>query len=219
MDQSRNSIRIERNRVLLVEGAEDAKFLSALVQPPEGIQILPMGGKHGLKVVLDVIRAALKGGRGPRAIGVVRDADESAPSAFQSVCDALKSREFKPPKRHGEYSEGEPPAVGVFITLDGSSPGSLESLCVNSVCQEPEARCTEEYLHCVEKVGGGEWNNARRAKAFAYAYQAVSTDPEESLNVACAQGAWDRDSPAFESLRDFVQKLATVGGSADAAAL
>ena len=217
MHESRDRIRVRRNRVLLVEGSKDAELLSALVQPPADIQILEMGGKDRLKEVLDLVLQDARRIGGLQAIGVVRDADDQPPSAFQSVRDTLQSKGLTPPNEHGKYSESDRPAVGVFITPDGSSPGSLESLCVSSVRETPEARCTEEYLQCVAKVRHAEWNTARRAKAFAYAYQAASADPGNRLNVGVAQGTWNRDSPAFGPLRAFVEQLTTVGGSADAA--
>ena len=216
MDQSRDRIQVRRNRVLLVEGPEDARLLSALVQPPTGIQILEMGGKDRLKEVLDLVLQDARRIGGLQAIGVVRDADEEPLSAFQSVRDALQSKELNPPNQHGEYSESDRPAVGIFITPDGSSPGSLESLCVRSVQEAPEARCAEEYLQCVAEVRLAEWNTARRSKAFAYAYQAASADPGNRLSVGVAQGVWNRDSSAFGPLRAFVRQLTTVGGSAGA---
>ena len=217
MDQSRDRISVRRNRVLLVEGSEDAKFLSALVKPPEDIQILQIGGKGRLKAVLRVVLEDARKIGGLHAIAVLRDADEQASSAFESVRDALKSNGLTPPDRHREYSESDRPAVGIFVAPDGESPGSLESLCVQSVSDTPEARCTEDYLECIATAGNHHWNAATHAKAFAYAYLAVGAHPEKSLQVGGAQGTWNRDSPVFGPLRAFVEQLATVGGSADAA--
>ena len=217
MDQTRDRIRVRENRVLLVEDSEDARLLSALVRPSEGIQIVEMGGKGRLRDALAVVLEHARKIGGLRAIGVVRDADDGADRAFQSVRDALQSKGLASPNRHGDYSEGDRPAVGVFITPDGISPGCLESLCVRSVSEVPEARCAEEYLQCVAKVRHAEWTAARRAKAFVHAYQAASADPGNQLNVGVAQGTWDRDSPVFGPLRAFVEQLTTVGESTDAA--
>ncbi len=217
MYESQGRIRVRQNRVLLVEGSEDARFLSALVRPPANVQILEMGGRDRLRYVLDLVLEDARKIGGLQALGIVRDADDRPPNAFQSVRDALQSRGLTPPDRHGEYAESDRPAVGVFITPDGSSPGSLESLCVKSVNEASEARCAEEYLQCVAKVRNAKWNAAKRDKAFAYAYMATSADPENHLNVGAAQGTWNRDSPAFGRLRAFVEQLGTVGGSADAA--
>ncbi len=217
MSESPGRVAVQQNRVLLVEGPRDARFLGALVRPPKNIQIFEMRGKDNLRAVLDlVIEDARKIG-GLQALGVVRDADDRASSAFQSVRDALQWKGLTPPDRHAEYAETDRPAVGVFITPDGSSSGSLESLCVKSVNEVPEAHCAKEYLQCVAKVRNAQWNAAKRDKAFAYAYMAASADPQNRLGPGVAQRIWNRDSPTFLPLRAFVERLRTVGGMPEAA--
>ena len=205
-------LQVEKNRVLLVEGVEDQRFLSALLRLGRDVQIVPTGGKDRLRVVLDLVVGQARKLDGLLALGVVRDADDSADRAFASVADALRSRSLRPPDRHGEYSEGSGPAVGVFIAPDGMSPGSMETLLVRSVEDEAEARCTEEYLDCVTAAREAPWNAAKRDKAFAYSYLAVSLDPEERHSVGAAQGIWKRESPAFADLIQFVKHLSEVGG-------
>lgn len=212
MPERGSRLQVEKNRVLLVEGVEDQRFLSALLRPGSEVQIVPTGGKDRLRAVLDLVVEQARKLDGLLALGVVRDADDSADRAFASVTDALRSRGLTPPDRHGEYSEGAGSAAGVFIAPDGVSAGSMETLLVRSVEAEEEARCTEEYLDCVTAAREAPWNTAKRDKAFAYSYLAVSVDPEERHSVGVAQGAWKRDSPAFADLVRFVNRLREVGG-------
>ena len=211
MPERGSRLQVEKKRVLLVEGVEDQRFLSALLRLGSEVQIVPMGGKDRLRVVLDLVVEQARKLDGLLALGIVRDADDSPDRAFASVANALRSRQLRPPDRHGEYSEGAEPAVGVFIAPDGVSPGSMETLLVRSVEDEAEARCTEEYLECVAAVREAPWNAAKRDKAFAYSYLAVSVDPEERHSVGAAQGTWKRESPSFADLIQFVKRLSEVG--------
>ncbi len=70
---------------------------------------------------------------------------------------------------------------------------------------------------CVAKVRNAQWNAAKRGKAFAYAYMAASADPQNRFGPGVAQGIWNRDPPAFQPLRAFVERLRTVGGMPEAA--
>ncbi len=93
--------KIEKAKLLLVEGKDEDLFFTSALEKHLGIgsiQVLPLAGKEQLSRNL----AALK--RDPKfvevtSLAVIRDADTAADAAFQSVCGALRRRDFMPPDR------------------------------------------------------------------------------------------------------------------------
>lgn len=147
-------IRIDREVQLLVEGRDEVNFFSALVDfhNIDPVQIQNLEGKDKLRKFLAALRRA-PGFETVRSLGVVRDADESPASAFQSVRDSLRNAGLPAPNRAGERS-GEAPAVTVFILPGDNRPGMLETLLRESFAGGPEDRCVEEYLACVGGLPG-----------------------------------------------------------------
>lgn len=115
-------LEIRSDRLLLVEGQDEVNLFDAFLKHcfgavgSEDIQIIPAGGKHSFRKNLTAITAAARARPTLRAVGAVRDADNDATSAFQSVCDALRHVGYEPPAAHGEVSSGGP-AVGVSSCL------------------------------------------------------------------------------------------------------
>ncbi|MDI6793302.1 MAG: hypothetical protein QME81_10610, partial [bacterium] len=84
-------IKIKEKKILVVEGIDEKLFFSALISHLNltGIQILPIGGKTQLRSNLKALQIP-KDFASVISLGVVRDADEDAERAFQSVQDALR---------------------------------------------------------------------------------------------------------------------------------
>ena len=217
-----NTIRIEAPHLLLVEGKDEELFFRALVDQrlASGAakpQVIRLGGKdrfgHQLRGLAPDIRDYPV-----VSVGVVRDADEHAAGALQSVCDALAAAGFPTPGSHGEIV-GTSPRVGVFVMPDGRSPGALEALCQQSVESEPAGSCVLEYLDCLkmrEGWGDGtERNTAQRDKAFVHAYLASCRDPVARTGEGAQQGVWNFRHEAFRPVTKFLRQL-TAESSGDA---
>lgn len=116
-------IKIERPRLLVVEGKEDELFFEALVEhlSLRDFQIYSAGGKERLRNNL-IALAKTPGFSEVVSLGVVRDADENPNAAFQSVRDALKAAGLPTPKRPSQHV-GEKPRVAVLILLERTSQG------------------------------------------------------------------------------------------------
>ena len=200
---------VHRSRVLLVEGKDEARFFSSLLSAtpgPNPFQIVPVG-KEKLRENLTFVRAMFaRAALTCEALGVVRDADEDAGRAFQSVRDALRDRKWVPPSRHGEVTCGVP-KIGVFIMPDGEEKGALETLCRRAVEDTEAGRCATEYLRCMERAGRMAGIAARRDKAFAHTYLAGGDDPVARVGEGAEQGIWDYTHAAFSPLVDFVRRL------------
>ena len=208
-------MRIESERLLLVEGQDDHHLLKALIHhwPDDAhpdVQFIVAGGASAFRAKIDAIRiAAGRDGRNLRAIGIVRDADQDAAGAWRSVCDAVASSGLEPPDRHAAFSEASP-SVGIFIMPDGESNGALETLCRRAVAEKPAAHCVERYLTCLEK--NGAMSSRNRDKSFAHAYLASLRNPVARVGEA-GQSVWNFKHKAFAALDSFLRSLAGIAPS------
>ncbi|MCY4503942.1 MAG: hypothetical protein OXE57_20640 [Alphaproteobacteria bacterium] len=203
-------LEIRSDRLLLVEGRDEENLFEALLRhcfgpaASEDIQIIPAGGKHRFRKNLTAIAAAARARPTLRAVGAIRDADDNALSAFQSVCDALRHAGYDPPSAHGQVSVGDPP-VGVFILPDGTGAGAIETLCRRSVAGNEASRCVEAYIDCLKDRGALRSRN--EDKTFAHAWLAGTNDPVARVGEGARQGVWDFDSDAFAEIASFIRKL------------
>ncbi len=203
-------LEIRSDCLLLVEGRDEVNLFEALLKHCFGaagkrdIQIIDAVGRHSFRRNLTAIAAAACARPTLRAIGAVRDADDSARSAFQSVCDALRHAGYEPPSAHGAISDSHPP-VGVFILPDGAGTGAVETLCRRSVAEDEASRCVEAFIDCLKKQEALQSRN--EDKTFAHAWLAAGDDPVARVGEGAQQGAWDFDSGAFADLTDFLQRL------------
>ena len=209
-DSSAPKRRIRSDRLLLVEGRDEVNLFDALLKHcfgavgSEDIQIIPAGGKHSFRKNLTAIAAAARARPTLRAVSAVRDADNDATSAFQSVCDALRHVGYEPPAAHGEVSSGDP-AVGVFILPDGAEAGAVETLCRRSVAGADASRCVEAYIECLKE--NDVMCSRNEDKTFAHAWLAAGEDPVARVGEGALQGVWDFDSDAFADLSAFLRNL------------
>ncbi len=202
-------LRLESDRLLLVEGKDEVNLFRALIKHrfamgESGIQVIDAGGKVKFPENMQAIQVAAQARPTIRSIGVVRDADENPDGAFQSVCHHLRNTEFRPPKQHASHSDGVP-SVGVFIVPDGINPGAIETLCRRSVEGSDTARCVDNYLDCLEANGALESNSGD--KSFTHAYLAANSDPVARVGEGAKMGVWNLDSAAFDELANFISAI------------
>lgn len=202
-------MRIRADRLLLVEGRDEVNLFKALLShcfaDNPGIQVIDAGGKDKFSRNLRAIQTAALTGSPLRTVGVVRDADDNAAVAFESVCDSIRSAGYEPPPNHGEFSKGVP-AVGVFIVPDGATSGAIETLCRRSRQADETTACVDEYLKCLQARAVMRSRNAD--KTFTHAYLAATRDPVARVGEGAMQGVWDFASPVFAPLSQFLRELA-----------
>lgn len=201
-------LRIESDRLLLVEGRDEVNLFKALIRHQFGerfdVQVVEAGGKDQLPKSLQAIKIEAQTRPTFRSVGVVRDADDNPEGAFQSVCDHLNNARYVAPDAHGTFSEAVP-SVGIFIVPDGVHGGAIETLCRQSVQESPAAQCVEQYLDCLN--GNNAMESANRDKSFAHAYLAATHDPVARVGEGAQRGTWDFQSPVFGELLSFIQNL------------
>jgi hypothetical protein len=190
---------------LAVEGSSDLNFFIALLRRMniiDQIQIQDYEGKDNLE---DFLLALKDTGdfNTVISIGVVRDADADPSAAFNSVCSALRDAELYQPSQPEKF-EGTNPRIGVLILPNANECGMLETLCLQSVSNDPSVKCIDDYFDCLKKVG---FSPKIMDKAKIQAFLASRERTIWLLGVAAQCGYWQWDSPAFEHVKLFLNSL------------
>ena len=206
-------IEIEKEVQLLVEGNDERNFFEAFAAHLAlgNVQIQVFEGKNQLRGFL-VTLAGATAFRTVRTIGIVRDADESADAAFESVRtslgnanDVIRSSGVKfPVPNRPEQLVGERPALSVLILPGDGQEGMLETLLCRTFADSGMDRCIDEFFRCAEESGRAIH---RPDKARARAYLATTPDPHVSVGVAAKKGHWGLDHHAFDGIRNFLTSL------------
>ena len=202
--------RVAASAQLLVEGRDQAAFFRAFVERLEidGVQVQNFGGVNDLPVFLESFAASRDFRDNVESVGIVRDAETSARSAFQSVQGALRNANLPVPDSP-EHEAGESPSVKVFILPDNQSEGMLETLLCETFADTPLDGCIDRFFDCVRNEAGVGLH--RPEKARAHAYIATRRDPFVSVWVAAQRGYWNLDHAAFDGVRRFLQSLRPPG--------
>jgi hypothetical protein len=136
------------------------------------------------------------------AMGILRDANGDAASAFTSVQDALRRNNFATPSSDGTFS-GSAVRVGVLIVgIDGR--GIIEDVCLKSVSDQAAFSCVDAYFACIAQKSA---RSAFSSKAKVRVWMASHVDYELYVGKAAEEGYWPWDNPAFDSLKNFLRSL------------
>ena len=191
---------------LLVEGNDQRNFFEAFIDhlSLENIQIQNFGGVSELRDFLEGLVGATGFRQIVQSIGIVRDAESSAGSAFQSVQSSLKNAELPMPDSPAKRT-GTSPAVTVLILPGDNRSGMLETLLCESFADTPVNHCIDDFFVCVENLPDMPIKNPHKARA--HAYLTTKPDPHFSVGVAAKNDYWDLDHDVFGNIRDFLQKI------------
>lgn len=196
-------IEISLETVLLVEGNDHCNFFEAF-RNHLGIsqmQIFNYGGVDELSDYLSTF-AKSEGFAGVRRIGIARDAERSAQSAFQSVCSALEKVNLARPDAVGEVAPGDP-AVSVLVLPDDGA-GMLETVLARSFADTRADGCIDRFFACIHPDGR---KMRRPDKARTTAFLATTQDPHVSVGVAAKKKVWEFEHEAFRTIREFLSRL------------
>ena len=194
--------------LMLVEGIDDARFFSAFLRQGLGVtnvRIAQIGGKDSFRPFLVRTLARDPNRRNLRRLGIIRDADNDAAAAFNSIRAALSDGRFPAPRQPWQLAQSEQLTVSVAILPDGSAPGDLEELCLRSIADSPASACVKAYIACMNSAG---YSVPQQNKARLHTYLAAGDEPGRRLGEAAEAGVWDWNSPAFAQVRRFLLDLA-----------
>ena len=210
----RDPLQIGSDLLLLHEGNADLKVLGALLRHASitGYQLIEVGGHSKLRALLKALvltphfKNPVPGfGHPVRAMAVVLDAETDAAATFQSVCDALVAAGLPAPGAAGDITQG-PPRVGLFLVPDNRSPGKIETLCLESVRDDPAWSCLDVFFSCVRERGGVLPTNMDKARAQAFL--STRANPALPVGLAADEGYWRFENGAFQGLVTFLRTVA-----------
>ena len=196
---------ITKPKLLLVEGRDELNFFNALIAylQLQGIEVRIYEGKSNLRIALQTLPGSLDFGN-VESVGIIRDADDDARAAFQSVCGSLSNANLPVPNAPLLMTAGQP-QVAVMIMPPGANTGMLEDLCLSAFQDDPAMPCVDQYFRCIESQMGSLPRN--ESKARVHAFLASRERPELRLGEAALGGYLPWDSPAFEPIKKFISQL------------
>jgi hypothetical protein len=196
---------VEKAKLLVVEGQDERRLLAVVLKRlgRDDVQIIPCQGKDHMPSVLENLRIRA-GFSMVHSVGVIRDAETSARSAFQSVRDAILRGGLQPAPAPGAFSPG-PPRIGILIVPPGKERGMLEDLCLESISGDPALPCVDEFFRCLAARAGRIPRSDPRSRV--HAWLASQEDPCARLGEAAEKGCWPLDGPAFGPMHEFLKAL------------
>jgi len=200
------SKQLSKPKLLIGEGKEEVLFFNAFLTHLNisYVQVEQYEGKQALGRYLKTLKVR-SGYREVVSLGIARDADDSAHSAFPSVCGALNGAGLPVPSKSGELT-GNSPQISVIILPDDENPGMLEDLCLEAVRTDPVLQCIDEYFQCVNNIAERQ-QPKNMAKARVHAWLSSQVEPDKRLGEAAKAGYLPWDSPRFDRLKQFLQAL------------
>lgn len=197
---------IDQAKVLVVEGVEDGLFLYAFLKHLSitNIQIIS-SGKTELKNHLPALAKDPYFIANTQALAVIRDADNNASAAFESVCTALERANLPVPVAVLQPA-GTKPIVRVMIVPHGKTSGMLEDICLDTVSTDPASSCVDSYFNCLSSIPGFTLPN-NMSKAKVYAFLSSRIEPDKRLGEAAEAGYWPFNNTACDSLKAFLSSM------------
>ena len=139
-------LRFFQPKLLLVEGRDEERFFPGLLNylGISNVQIVSYGGTPNFQRNLRTFMVT-EGFDQLSSIGIIRDADQSAASALQSIQAHLGNVGLPVPDTFVAPTDAIP-KISVFVMPNNSDKGALEKLCLDSLKDDPAMPCTEEYV-------------------------------------------------------------------------
>jgi len=191
-------------KVIAVEGTDEVYFLDALLRNLKitDVEVRDVGGKDQFKNKLPAL-VRMSGFSDVGFLAIIRDAEDDAGAAFDSVRKVLLDQQLEPPDRMNRFSDGNP-RIGIFIMPGNSDTGMLEDLCLKTVEEDPAMECVNAFIDCASRL-----DNPPKimAKAKAQVFLAAMSKIANSVGVGAQKGYWNLDSDELDNLRSFIEIL------------
>lgn len=203
---------VNASKWLLVEGNDDHRFFNAMCRHfvLGNIVIWGYGGKSNLGNELSDL-AKTPDFQLISSIGIVRDADNNARSAFDSVAGSLRRAGLPIPPAPITPIERDGLRISVLILPPTAARGELEDVCLDAIKDSPDLQCVDNYLDCLNQLNPPIAAN-HIAKARLHAYLAVKPvylgrPPALRLGEAADAGVWNWAAPPFQQITNFLRSL------------
>ena len=197
---------LSKGKLLLVEGRDDAELFSALLTHlglTTEIEIRQYLGKTEFRNYVGVL-TRVRGFRDVTSIGIIRDADDNASGAFESIKNSLIYGGLPSPNEPLSPSTGFP-TTAIVIMPPGEAEGELEDLLLSSVNTDVAIPCVEGYFNC---LGPLRLNLPRKlSKARLHTFLASRENPNLLIGQAARAGYFPWDATPFVPVIEFLRTL------------
>lgn len=206
--------KINKNKILLVEGRDEINFFDALLKSCtiDTIQVIESKGKDQFPFELELILNDPEFAK-VTSIGIVRDADNSQQSAVDSIRAQLQKHQLPAPAHHLAFENDGQMNVGIFIAPGFSDTGMLESLILESLGEHPVKVASGNYIDNLRILLHPENETCQYKfptnihKAHMHAFLAGMEKYVPSAGMAALKGYFDLSSPIFNDVRAFLQQM------------
>lgn len=202
-----NSFKINSKKILIVEGGDECDIFEHWfkVLKISDVQILGIGGKTQLTENLGLLQKD-SDFNNVEYIKIIRDADDNATAAFQSVCSSLRRFNYPTPTVvNTATSNTRRPIVSVFIANNSNGTGSIESYFCKSLSNDKRITCVESYFECVTEKEGTTFVDSKLDIAKLYVYLAGNPDYSRyRLGWTVKKELWDLSKSEFDELRNYI---------------
>jgi hypothetical protein len=192
--------------LLLVEGGDERTLCREVVGQSRWTQ-LHCWLAHGLSNLPALASLAFNDPNFGQAtsIGIVVDAEQSVALAQSLALAALGNMGITANTVTHAVVAAAQPRIGIFVSPNGLSTGSIETLCKQAVPAGYVRNCVDGYFNCINATYS---TDARRDKAWLRAYLASLPDPSLRWDQVVGPGKpIDSSSNAFDGLRTFLNSL------------
>ena len=201
------SWRIERPKLVIVEGREEVSVLTALLSrnPQLGdIQVQDYQGYGKLREFLRALRG-VSGYELLQSLAVVADADRNRTSRDQSIRTHLGNVGFPVPARPLTVEGNSEIRVAYLVVPHGINGRMLEDVCLESVSDHPVMDCVKEYYDCILNKGVQGPREVWMSKARVHTFLAAMDDPTLRLGEAAEKGIWPFEHSAFDPMKELLR--------------
>jgi len=190
---------IEKTKIIAVEGKDEINFFSALFKHLSitEIQLINFGGKDNFSNRIEQI-VKLDNFENVTHFGLIRDADNNYKGAFESISNSLKKVNLPIPNGKSYFSTKGIPKIGVFIMPGINKVGMLESLCIETIKNDKEFECIEDFIDCLPA------KPIKMEKSIIQIYLATKNPIVNSLGLGALKGHINFDNTKIKSLIDFI---------------
>ena len=202
---------LSKPAVIFVEGTNDLHFFDRALRhvgKREAVALRSYDGKANLGVRLADLVVESGFSTTVRKLVIMRDADDSAEAAFQSVASAVQARQWHTPARHGEWAQAHDGLeVAGYILPDGQGQGELETLLNQALGNDGVNGCIDSFLDCLRANGAPIPTDHQQSKHRFFALVATLPEPDNKFGVLANKTPDFWTKPAFANLLAFLRTI------------
>lgn len=207
INPTKNTGRLNRAKVIFVEGPDDANFLDVLLEKigasPADVGVVTVGGKGNFPSQLNLFSKSPPFTTGvTKKVCIIRDADDS-PVAEISSTKSIFLKTFAVETTHGNFSLKNGVEFGFFIMPTSTECGDLEKLCLSTVEGSEISRKVDLFFGALDMP---PLDKISKRKAQVY-LAAQNGNLARGAGQGFKDGYFNVASPKIKEMLDFLESF------------